>query len=95
MPKVKKIPEFQSIAEEAQFWDTHEVTDYLSQMKEVKMKYDPLAPKEKILTIRIQSALKKRLEEIARDYGVNLSTLLRIWCIDKIKESEKPSLTAK
>lgn len=92
MTKVKKIPKFKTITEEARFWDTHNVSDYLTEMKEVKISFDPLAPKEETLTIRVQAALKRRLEKIARTYGVNLSTLLRIWFIDKLKETESPGL---
>lgn len=92
MTKVKKIPKFKTIVEEARFWDTHDVTDYLTEMKEIKVSFDLLAPKEETLTIRVQSALKKRLEKIAKSYGINLSTLLRIWFIDKAKETERPSL---
>ena len=88
MTKIKKIPKFKNIAEEARFWDSHDVSDYLSKMKEVKLAFDPLMPKEEVLTVRVQPVLKKRLERAARDYGVNLSSLLRIWFVDKIKETE-------
>jgi len=88
MTKLKKIPKFKTIAQEARFWDTHDISNYLSEMKEVKVSFDPQAPKEETLTIRVQSALKRRLEKIAKNYGVNLSTLARIWFIDKVKEAE-------
>jgi predicted HicB family RNase H-like nuclease len=88
MTKFKKIPKFKTIAEEARFWDTHDVSDYLSEMKEVKMVYDPSVHKEETLTVRVQAALKRRLETVARSYGVSLSTLLRVWFIDKVKEVE-------
>ncbi len=93
MTKIKKIPKFRTIAEEARFWDTHDVSDYLSEMKEVEISFDPLAPKEKTLTLRVQASLKRRLEKIAKSYGVNLSTLLRIWFIDKLKEIEASGLS--
>lgn len=92
MTSFKKIPKFKTIVEEARFWDTHDVSDYLSEMKEVKVIYDPLAPKEETLTIRVQASLKKQLERIAKSYRVNLSTLLRIWFIDKMKESDNIKL---
>jgi len=92
MRKIKKIPKFKTVAAEAKFWDTHDVTDYLSEMKEVKASFSPLAPKEEVLTLRIQSELKRRLEKIAKGYGINLSNLLRIWFIDKVKETESRGL---
>lgn len=93
MTKIKKIPKFKNIKEEARFWDTHDVTDYLSEMKEVKTSFDLSASKEETLTIRVQSSLKKQLEKIAKNYGVNLSTLLRIWFVDKLREREKLRLS--
>ncbi len=30
----KKLPGFQSVAEEAAFWDTHDVSDYLADLEE-------------------------------------------------------------
>lgn len=93
MTKIKKIPKFKTIAEEALFWDTHDVSDYLSEMKEVRISFDPLAPKEETLTLRVQATLKKKLEKTAKSYGVNLSTLLRIWFIDKLKETETSGLS--
>lgn len=92
MTKVKRIPKFKTIVEEARFWDTHNITDYLSEMKEVKITYNPSVPKEETLTIRVQAVLKRRLEKIAKSYGVNLSTLLRIWFINKVKETESSRL---
>ena len=91
--KIKKIPKFKTVTEEARFWDTLNVSDYLSEMKEAKVSFNPLSLKEETLTLRIQSELKKRLEKIARSYGINLSNLLRIWFIDKIKEIENPRLS--
>lgn len=84
----KKIPKFKSYKEEAKFWDSHNVTDYLPELKPVKLEYNPKAFKKEVLTIRIQPALKKRVEKIALSLGVNISTLIRIWLVDKLKESK-------
>lgn len=86
MNEFKKVPKFKTIKEEADFWDSHDITDYLAEMKEVKTSFSPVLPKKESLTIRIQANLKRRLEEIAHGYGINLSTLARIWFIDKLKE---------
>jgi len=94
MVKSKKIPKFKTITEEARFWDTHDVADYLGEMKETKAVFDPSAAKEEFLTIRVQANLKRRLEKMAGNYGVNLSTLLRIWFIDKARETEDFKLPA-
>lgn len=34
-----KIPQFRNEAEEARFWDTHDSTDYLSELTPVRVKF--------------------------------------------------------
>ena len=90
--KTNKIPKFKSYKEEAKFWDTHDITDYLEELEPVKLEVNLQEPKQEILTLKIQPNLKTRLEKIARSYGINLSTLARIWLIDKLKESKNSKL---
>ncbi len=37
--KLKKIPEFKTIEEEAEFWDTHDSTEYIDWTKAVKVSF--------------------------------------------------------
>lgn len=84
--KVTKIPKFKTYAEEAEFWDTHDVTDYLDEMKFVDVEFLPRQKKEETVTIRIEPKLKNRLERLARSYGINLSSLARMWIIEKLRQ---------
>jgi hypothetical protein len=36
-----KVPEFTSREEEAEFWDTHDVTDYLDELRPVRVRFAP------------------------------------------------------
>lgn len=85
MTKKRKIPKFKSVVEEAKFWDTHDITDYLAEMKRVNILFEPSMRKKETLTIRIQPKLKQKLNDIARDYGMPTSTLTRMWIVDKLK----------
>jgi predicted DNA binding CopG/RHH family protein len=87
MPKkTTRIPVFKSIKEEAEFWDTHDVTDFLDELTPVTAKVTLSQPKEETITLRIQATLKKQLSEIATEMGVNTSTLARMWIIEKIRQ---------
>ena len=86
--KVSKIPEFKSRAEEAHFWDTHDITDYWDEMEDVKIEFLDEPKREETITVRVQPKLKERLETTARNYGINLSTLARMWLIEKLRESQ-------
>ena len=85
MKNLKKIPEFKNIKDEAAFWDRHDINNYLPEIKETKISYLARLPKEETVVVRLQKNLKKRLEQIAKNSNVSLSTLLRMWCIEKAK----------
>ena len=84
--KTSKIPAFKSIREEAEFWDTHDFTDFLEELTPVSAKVTLNQPKEEILTVRVQANLKKQLSAIATEMGVNTSTLARMWIIEKMRQ---------
>lgn len=83
----RKIPKFNSIREEAAFWDSHDVTDYLSETKLVDSVVDFSSEKKETMTIRIQPKVKKKLTRVAKNYGITPSALTRLWITDKLKES--------
>jgi len=80
----KKIPEFGSIQEEADFWDTHSINDYLPELKETTVEYNPRIKKESNVVLRMEPELKKRLSALSRKKGISLSTLVRLWLIEKL-----------
>lgn len=81
-----KIPKFKSIQEEADFWDKNDITDFLPEMKRVKIGYKPKIVKEESIVIRVQPKMKKRLEVMAENQGVNLSTMLRMWFVERLNK---------
>lgn len=83
--KKSRIPYFRSIKEEAKFWDTHSFTDYWDELEDVDIIVDLDEPKKETLIVRLQKEFKKRLEKIARSKGLNVSTLARMWLIEKLR----------
>ncbi len=81
----KKLPAFKSIQEEATFWDTHDVTDYLSELKSVDVTVHLSKPKEETLVVRINKDLKKKLEDVSKTSGITMSSLARMWIIEKLR----------
>ena len=90
----KKIPLFKSIQEEADFWDTHSINDYLPELKETRIDYNPRVKKESNVVLRMEPELKKRLSALSRKKGITLSTLVRIWLIEKLHDETSRQKTA-
>lgn len=73
-----KLPRFRTADEEARFWDTHDVTDYLEHLEENK-EVDKLFVLSPSLARKIQARAKKRL----------ISLRLSVWEIEQSKEAAK------
>ncbi len=88
--KTKTIPNFKNKKQEAKFWDSHDFIDFSTQTKKVNLKVNLKAPKDDILTIRLQPQLKKRMNQLATEMGTQTSTLARMWLIEKLKTLTPP-----
>lgn len=80
-PALGRIPAFQNIEEEAEFWDTHSVLDFPDEFEYVGFE-EPSAKKEAPISIRLDRADRLRLKAEAEKMGIGPSTLARI----RIKE---------
>lgn len=87
-----RIPSFNSIEEEAAFWDTHDFTDYLEESRPVEVTIgDELAER---LTLRLERNDREALRRRAKRMGVGPSTLARMWLKERLRleeEAEAPS----
>ncbi len=87
--KKSKLPDFNKMTyeEEAKWWDTHSFADYWDELGDVEIVFDLKKPRDETLILRLQKELKDRLEQVARSRGLNISTLARMWLIEKLRES--------
>lgn len=87
MAKRKKIPVFKNEDEEAQFWVTHDFTDYFDIKKAiVNPKFPNLKPSTRTITIRVTQSLLDDLKMIANKKDVPYQSLIKIILDEKIKE---------
>lgn len=78
----KHTPKFKTIQEEAEFWDTHDFTDYLHEVTLVSAPINEDEPKT-TMSFRVPVSLKKRVDAMARKVHLSTSDLLRLWMIEK------------
>lgn len=82
-----EIPAFKTYEEEANFWDTHSVTDFENQTKDVEIIFELDKPRDESLVLRVQKPFKNQLKKIARNKGLDVSTLARMWLMEKTNET--------
>lgn len=85
MKKKTKIPKFKTYEEEAHFWDTHNVTDFEDETEDVGIVFELDKPRDETLMVRLQKDFKEKLEKVARSKGLNVSTLARMWLMEKLQ----------
>lgn len=82
-----KLPDFRKMSykEEANWWDTHDLGDYMHEFKDVEIVFELNKPRNEALILRVQKGFKDRLTKIARSRGLNVSTLARMWLMEKMR----------
>ena len=81
------IPDFKSIQEEADFWDTHDTTDYQWEpAPEVKFSKNLKSIYQKVVPIRLDESTKKAIEKVAREKGIGISTTARMLIRERLHE---------
>lgn len=87
MKKLKKIPKFKSEDEEAEFWATHDFTDYFDMKKAiVNPEFPNLKLSTKTITIRVTESLLNSLKQIANKKDVPYQSLIKIFLTEKVRE---------
>jgi predicted DNA binding CopG/RHH family protein len=79
-----KVPRTDSIHELAQFWDTHDLTDFGEQLEEVA---EPVFEREKVVQVHLPTRDAEAIESIARAQGLNSADLIRAWIMEKVQPS--------
>lgn len=87
MRKKSRIPKFKTLEEEAKFWDTHSITDFEDETQDVDIVFELSKPREETLILRVQKDLKEKLARVARKKGLNVSSLSRIWLMEKLQSA--------
>jgi hypothetical protein len=78
------MPDFTSREEEAAFWDTHDVTDYLDELRPVRV--TPMPGLSRGMTVRLDPEDRAALGKLAAARGIGPSTLVRMWIKERLRE---------
>ena len=89
MKKVKTVPKFKSIQEEAEFWDTHsteDFPDYWKSVTDIKFSKNLVSVYKKVVPIRLDEKTKKAIEKVAEAKGIGTSTAARMLIRERLAE---------
>ncbi len=78
-----KIPKTDSIRELAEFWDTHDLTDFSDELEEVS---EPVFSRRGSgsVTVPLSASERAAIRQIASSRGVEEAALIREWVREKL-----------
>ena len=85
--KLKLIPKFKNENEEAEFWGTHDSSNYFDMSKAIiNPAFPNLKPSTRSITIRVPQALIDDLKRIANKKDVPYQSLVKVYLDEKVRE---------
>lgn len=79
-----RIPEFANYEEEAEFWDTHDFTDYDDGFKPVQVRV--AANLSDGITVILDATSLGQFRAQAAERGISPATLARLWILERLGE---------
>lgn len=77
--KIDPIPDHMTVNEASEFWDTHSIADYPSNIVQLEYK-----PEERITFVAISNDLLGKLKNKAKKSGISMETLVNLWIQEKL-----------
>lgn len=65
----------------AEFWDTHDLTDFEDQLEEVT---EPIFVREGLVQIHLPPVEVEAIKQVAQQRGIDYTDLIREWVLEKI-----------
>lgn len=85
----KKTPEFKTEAEEREFWETHDSSDYLDWSQAKPVSLPKLKPSTKTISLRLPEALLERIKIEANKRDMPYQSLIKVWLADDVNDSRR------
>ncbi len=79
------ISKAKSYKEIGNFWDTHDLSDYWDQTREVEIEVDI---KSEVTYYALDKTLSEQIHSIAQKRGVSADTLINLWVQEKLHEQK-------
>ena len=88
-PAKDPIPRFATREEEAEFWDTHDFTDYWDELEPANLKAGTNVSSSILVSLDGDSL--SRIYQHADAKGIEAENLVRTWILDRLHDAGAPA----
>lgn len=85
---MKKVPEFESEAEEFEFWSTADSTEYVDWSQAKRVKFVNLKPTLRTISVRLPVAMVEDLKILANQRDVPYQSLLKVFLAERLEQEK-------
>ncbi|MGB5453229.1 MAG: BrnA antitoxin family protein [Sedimenticolaceae bacterium] len=82
----KKIPEFKTEAEERQFWENNDSSEYLDWSQANSVRLPNLKASTKTISLRLPVALLERIKLEANKRDIPYQSLIKVWLAEDVDQ---------
>ncbi len=86
MEKLKPIPKFNSEKEWANFWMTHDSTEFVDWSKAKRTVFPNLKPASKSISLRLPLPTLNKIKMLANKKDIPYQSLMKVYLSEKIEE---------
>ena len=79
--KKSQLPKTDSIQKLAEFWDTHDLTDFENELEEVP---EPVFVRGSAIKVHLESREAEAVHQMAQAKGVSEEKLIHAWVLEKL-----------
>ncbi len=98
MPKSKRalkpIPDFKTEAEEREFWETHDTTEYVDWSDARFVTFPNLKPSTETISLRLPAPLLANLKSLANKQDVPYQSLLKVYLAERVASELRESASS-
>jgi predicted DNA binding CopG/RHH family protein len=87
MSKIKTVPKFKSEAEEREFWESNDSSDFVDWSKAKRVSMPNLKPSTKTISLRLPEGLLDSIKVEANKRDMPYQSLIKSWLADDVKQS--------
>ena len=85
MKKLKPMPKFKTDKEWAEFWMTHDSTEYLDWSKAKKVVFPNLKPTYKSISLRLPVHMLDEIKLLANKRDIPYQSLMKVFLAERVK----------
>jgi hypothetical protein len=88
--KKSRLPKTDSIKKLAEFWDSHDLTDFEDVLEEVA---EPVFVRSTAIKVPLEALEAEAVERMAQAKGISPEQLVRVWLLQKVarRNSARPT----